>query len=203
MIIKVCGLTTPTQFLELDEMGQVDLLGIIFFNQSKRYVTALTIPSTTVPKVGVFVNQEVNSIHSTAKRYGIKTIQLHGDETPEKCAILKKEYTIIKAFGIDDSFNFDKLIDYQPVVDYFLFDTKTAKYGGSGRSFNWKILDQYQLDKPFILSGGINPKSLQSIREFHHPLLAGYDLNSGFETIPGVKDIDLLAQFIQSLKRSI
>lgn len=199
MIIKVCGLTQEKQVLQLDELDSVAWLGSIFYAKSKRSVLSCSSKVKKSVKVGVFVDEEMGEIINIANSNTLKIIQLHGSETPEFCKELRREFCVIKAFGIDEYFDFEQLIQYQNSVDYFLFDTKTIDYGGSGKIFNWQLLSNYQLQIPFLLSGGITPNSTKDIVEFKHPSLAGIDLNSGFENKPGDKNIEMIKRFILEL----
>jgi phosphoribosylanthranilate isomerase len=199
MIIKVCGLTQEKQVLQLDELDSVAWLGSIFYAKSKRSVLSCSSKVKKSVKVGVFVDEEMGEIINIANSNTLKIIQLHGSETPEFCKELRREFCVIKAFGIDEYFDFEQLIQYQNSVDYFLFDTKTIDYGGSGKIFNWQLLSNYQLQIPFLLSGGITPNSAKDIVEFKHPSLAGIDLNSGFENKPGDKNIEMIKRFILEL----
>ncbi|MCH2224222.1 MAG: phosphoribosylanthranilate isomerase [Crocinitomicaceae bacterium] len=198
MIVKVCGMKNPEQVKMLDPI--VDYIGFIFYYGSKRYVK--TTPSSTLAKrVGVFVNANQSYILEMIEEHQLDIIQLHGDEPAFFCQELKEKTSVIKAFGIDESFNFSKLSAYEKVVDYFLFDTNTSQYGGSGRKFNWELLNQYSLDVPFLLSGGISPDSIKSIKEINHPQFTGIDLNSGFENQPADKNISILKPFIDAIKQ--
>lgn len=180
--------------------GQVDFIGFIFYEKSKRFVT--TIPSIEgAQKTGVFVNESIEEIVSQIEKHTLDVVQLHGNETPEMCAILKQEVTVIKAFGVNRSFDFAHTGAYSGKVDYFLFDTKTDLHGGSGKQFDWSVLSKYQGTTPFFLSGGINSESVESIRALDHSKLVGVDLNSGFEHAPGNKDVSKLKQFIKELKK--
>ncbi len=200
MLIKVCGLKNKAQIETLDKMNEIDFLGFIFYERSKRHVNKIGGTISKSKKVGVFVNEKIDQIGKIALECELDILQLHGNETPEMCSKLKSQYTIIKAFGMDDSFDFKELYEYQTVVDYFLFDTKTSNYGGSGKLFDWSMLEQYTLNIPFLLSGGLNPHSLEAIRNIKHPAFAGIDINSGFENAPADKNIDLIQQFVTQLK---
>jgi phosphoribosylanthranilate isomerase len=131
----------------------------------------------------------------------LDVVQLHGSETPETCQILKQESRVIKAFGVNEDFNFKQVRAYENHVDHFLFDTKTSLHGGSGRQFDWSILSKYKGSVPFLLSGGINPKSVEYLKNLNHPKLVGIDLNSGFENSPADKNIAELKQFIKQLRQ--
>ncbi|WP_319592309.1 phosphoribosylanthranilate isomerase [uncultured Draconibacterium sp.] len=201
--IKVCGMKF-TQNREQVEALAVDLLGYIFYGPSKRFVGDTPdagLFQSDKPKVGVFVNENAFEILGLAKNFGFEYIQLHGKENPKTCGILKSQgLCVLKAFPIDDDFKFATTATYEGNVDYFLFDTKTKQHGGSGKKFNWQILENYTGNTPFFLSGGIGPDDAAEIKELNHPMLAGIDLNSGFEDEPGLKNIEKLKQFIAQLK---
>lgn len=193
MFVKVCGITTPQQAHEISQL--VDYVGFIFHPGSPRFVSQ-SYPSMKAKKVGVFVNVPLQELIQTALLEKLDSVQLHGSESPEYCAAMKEQVQVIKSFGVDADFDFDQLKAYEPYVDYFLFDTKTPKHGGSGKQFDWRLFKQYQGATPFILSGGLRPESLPQIQEVNHPKLTGIDLNSGFETQPGIKNLLLLKQFL-------
>jgi phosphoribosylanthranilate isomerase len=201
--IKVCGMKF-TQNREQVETLEIDMLGYIFYSPSQRFVGDTTdtgLFNSGKAKVGVFVNENAFEILALAKNLELEFIQLHGKENPKTCGILKNQgVKIIKAFSIDEEFKFKTITAFADVVDYFLFDTKTKQYGGSGKKFNWKILDNYRGETPFFLSGGIKPEDAQTIKSLSHPNLAGVDLNSGFEDEPGLKNIEKLNYFINKLK---
>ena len=193
MFVKVCGITIPQQAHEISQL--VDYVGFIFHPGSPRFVSQ-SYPSMKAKKVGVLVNVPLQELIQTALLEKLDSVQLHGSESPEYCAAMKEQVQVIKSFGVDADFDFDQLKAYEPYVDYFLFDTKTPKHGGSGKQFDWRLLKQYQGATPFILSGGLRPESLPQIQEVNHPKLTGIDLNSGFETQPGIKNLLLLKQFL-------
>ena len=203
LIVKVCGMKY-TENREQVEKLPVDLLGFIFYGPSKRYVgehPEAGLLESTKPKVGVFVNENVFEILGLAKNFGFEYIQLHGKENPKTCSIIKKQgFRILKAFSVDEQFDFSATLPFEKVADYLLFDTKTKLHGGSGQKFNWQILDKYKGRTPFFLSGGIAPDDAEGILKIEHPLLKGVDLNSGFEDEPGMKNIEKLKQFIEEIK---
>lgn len=199
MKIKVCGLRNEKQVNELDNLQSIDFLGFIFYEKSKRYIGNVSPKVNIKEKVGVFVNSTIDLIEQICIENNIKTIQLHGDESPEMCAHFSKSYTVIKAIGINDVNSIKNLEKYEPYIDYFLFDTKTSEFGGSGQSYDWSILSSYTLTKPFFLSGGINPSSIEKIMEINHPKMIGIDINSGFERSPGDKNISLIKKFIKEI----
>lgn len=195
MFVKVCGITTPEQAHEISQL--VDYVGYIFYPNSPRFVSQ-SFPTMKAKKVGVFVNVPLQQLIQTALLEKLDSVQLHGSESPEYCAAVQEQVQVIKSFGIDGNFNFAQLKPYENYVDFFLFDTKTSKHGGSGKQFDWSILNSYSGSTPFILSGGLRPETLAQIQALKHSKLAGIDLNSGFETAPGIKNISLLKQFLHA-----
>jgi phosphoribosylanthranilate isomerase len=179
------------------------MMGFIFFPRSERFVRPdiyELISQLPVKKTGVFVNAPTDDIINTADVCRLDYIQLHGDEPAETCRLLKdKGLGIIKAFRISNEADFALTADYEMLADYFLFDTQSEKYGGSGIRFDWSLLRDYTGNTPFLLSGGIRPESADDILNLHHAMFAGIDLNSGFETSPAIKDANLLHAFIRKL----
>jgi len=198
MKIKVCGLMNNPESVAVSQLPSIDYLGFIFAELSPRF-TQETFSSNAKQRVGVFVNARLETIRSTAKTHQLNVIQLHGDETPEFCRALKNQFQVIKAIGIDDPFNFETLLPFESVIDFFLFDTKSKQRGGTGIPFDWKVLKHYNGSTPFFLSGGIGPASNAALHQFTHPQFVGIDLNSRFEIQPGVKDIQRIHTFIQTL----
>ena len=135
-----------------------------------------------------------------AQRYQLDYLQLHGQESPDFCyALHKRGYALIKAFSIATAEDLAHTADYADRVDYFLFDTKCVGYGGSGQRFDWSLLQNYQGETPFLLSGGLHPNSACELQAFHHPQWAGIDLNSRFEVAPGVKDPERISALLMQL----
>lgn len=194
-----------TENREAVEQLAVDWLGFIFYPPSKRYIGENPderLFQTDKIKVGVFVDENAFEILALAKNLGFEWVQLHGKENPLTCRILKNQgLKIIKAFRVDDAFNFSKTRDYSGVADLFLFDTKSSLPGGSGKKFNWKILGKYKGNTPFLLSGGIGPEDVDEIKKINHPNFEGIDLNSGFEDEPGLKNSEKLKKFITEFQR--
>ncbi len=186
------------------EKLDVDFLGYIFYAPSKRFVGENPEPglfNSEKPGVGVFVNENAVKILGLAKKYHFGWVQLHGKENPETCRFLKKHgLKIIKAFNVDENFNFSATGQYENVVNFFLFDTKTKNHGGSGKKFDWEILENYKGQIPFFLSGGIGPEDIESIKNLDHPKITGVDLNSRFEDFHGQKNIEKLKKFITEIK---
>ena len=184
-----------------------DYIGFIFYPDSKRFVgdnpdisLFNSIPEN-IKKVGVFVNYTKDSIIENTDKYKLDLVQLHGNESSEFCKELKSQIDakIIKAFSVDEKFDFQTLNEYKSVCDYFLFDTKTESYGGSGKQFDWNILTKYDNEIPFILSGGIDLEHSKKIRELKNLNIHAIDINSRFEIEPGIKNIDKIKQFKNEL----
>ncbi len=199
MKVKVCGMRDSGNIQELLKL-QPDYIGFIFYRESRRFAESLdeaTISSIpgVIKKTGVFVNEELQEIKKQVDKYGLQTIQLHGNESIDFCKSLQQEnLEVIKAFGVDEVFDFSGLAEYEDSVDYFLFDTKTSSYGGSGMAFNLSLLERYSLSKSYFLSGGLSPENLQSVKKLNDHRLYAVDLNSKFEIEPGLKDIEKLAK---------
>ncbi|WP_422358732.1 phosphoribosylanthranilate isomerase [Reichenbachiella sp.] len=202
MKIKVCGIRNQDNLSFLNAT-EVDFIGFIFYDKSKRNFDDGDLSGrieSNKRKVGVFVNETIEKVESIAQTYSLDCLQLHGDESPGYCRKLKESgFKLFKAFSVHNQLPVD-LEAYEPVVDYFLFDTKGAAYGGNGTQFDWRVLDQYKLDKPFILSGGIGLEDMYSLKKLDHPQLYAVDVNSRFEISPGQKDEQMLKKFIEELK---
>ncbi|MFZ2341066.1 MAG: phosphoribosylanthranilate isomerase [Bacteroidales bacterium] len=204
--IKVCGLTDPVNVQEIALISP-DYMGFIFYPGSSRYIgdkpadsLFRSVPSP-IRKTGVFVNEKIQIIIDSVKMFGLDLVQLHGNEQAEYCGYLKNEgLTIIKAFGINNLSDFTIPEPYMDVCDYFLFDTNTAGYGGSGNKFDWARINKYLLDKPFFLGGGIGPEDAPLIKQLKHPHLFAVDINSRFETMPGIKEPEKVKDFINEIK---
>jgi len=184
----------------------VDMLGFIFYPRSPRYVVGKIEPAEiaklkeVISKVGVFVNESEEAILKLAYAYHLDTIQLHGNETPELCKTLKeKRFVVIKAFNLNKNNDYKA---YAPYCDYFLFDTPSEKHGGTGAKFDWALLADYKGKTPFLLSGGIGPDDAEELKQINHPQMAGIDINSKFEVEPGIKNVDIIGDFVNKVKIS-
>ncbi len=205
MKIKVCGNTNNT--MEVAAL-RPDYLGFIFWEPSKRYYGASTLSEIpeNIKKVGVFVDSKQEEIVQKVKLFGLSMVQLHGNEPADFCATLKKglkNVELIKVFSVDHNFDFDKIMAYEEVCDYYLFDTKGKLPGGNGYGFDWGLLAGYPSTKPYFLSGGIGPDEAASLKEFLGRPASRYchaiDVNSKFEIEPGLKDIEKLRTFKSDL----
>ena len=224
MKVKVCGLREPENIRDVEALG-VDMVGFIFWKDSPRYVSMISANAGIIPdyawdltprtshlaprtsNVGVFVDDMPQNIVTRVYNYKLDWVQLHGSESPVMIDNLKRtlipdikpDIKIIKAISINCKEDVEKWRQYQGHVDMLLFDTKCRTVGGSGEHFDWSVLNSYDGDIPFLLSGGIGPDDADRVKAFHHPQFAGIDLNSRFETSPGVKDINLLKEFLKKL----
>ncbi len=210
MNIKVCGITQLKQLQQLDGLN-IDFAGLIFHKDSPRYVVGkiskedIEATDFDTKKVGVFVNAGYDEIMQTVEEYGLDVVQLHGEESPELCEELSEDVEVIKAFSISAATkSIDEMVaDYDAVCDYYLFDTagKNGSVGGTGEQFDWSLIKKSKIEKPFFISGGISVADAAKIKAFKHPDFMGIDVNSKFEKEPGVKDMALLLQLKQALKK--
>lgn len=208
MRVKVCGITQEEQMVKLPETGAT-FAGLIFYPKSPRYVlrqmtTTQIKKETNVNKVGVFVNASVEEVLHMVDECRLHMVQLHGDETPRFCEKIADYISVVKAFRISDSDNIAwRIKDYMDVCDMFMFDTEGAGYGGTGKKFDWGKLSGVEVGKPYFLSGGIEPADVEKLKAFSKlpeaKALFAIDINSKFEVVPGVKDMEKIKNFIQQL----
>ncbi|MBI3502944.1 MAG: phosphoribosylanthranilate isomerase [Bacteroidetes bacterium] len=195
MKIKVCGMKYADNIREVTKLSP-DFMGFIFYPKSKRFVADdFVMPeiSSSIKKVGVFVNDTIENIFEKVKKYKLDYVQLHGDESEGFCKRAGEKTKVIKAFGIEEQFDFSVLNDYENCCEYFLFDTKTKQYGGSGKSFDRNILQNYKLSKSYFISGGIDSADTGELKPF------AIDVNSKFEIKPGLKDINELKKLFDEV----
>jgi phosphoribosylanthranilate isomerase len=206
MLIKVCGMRNPENICAVETLD-IDLMGFIFYPRSPRFVhgdaaTIEAIRRCRKRKAGVFVDETPENMLETAALYRLDCLQLHGTESPDLCNFLRtKGYGIIKSFPVGSTAELENTDNYRTCVDYLLFDTKSAAYGGSGKRFDWSLLNGYAGNIPFLLSGGLSPDCLQDVLRFRHPRFAGIDLNSGFETSPALKDVEKLKDYLTNIQK--
>lgn len=200
MIIKVCGLKFPENHNSLGAL-EMDMIGINFYKPSKRYIgdEKLAIIKGQL-RVGVFVESTKEVILNAIDKHKLDFAQLHGDEAVERCQHIQKYIPIIKVFRISPEFNWSSTEAFE-FADYFLFDTATEKFGGSGKKFDWNYLSNYRGSTPFLLSGGISPEDADRILSIDHPQFKGIDINSKFEISPGIKDIKKVEYFIKEIRK--
>jgi phosphoribosylanthranilate isomerase len=208
MKLKVCGITQLEQLIQLDSLG-INYGGLIFYDQSLRWIDnklkaeEVKLLPLTMQKVGVFVNAEESYIMEQVENFGLDLVQLHGDETPGFCNQISSQVTVIKVFRITQTNeqNIDWMVKpYEEYCDYYLFDTNRKNaYGGTGEKFDWKILNDNKINKPFFLSGGIGLGDVEKLRTFEHPFFYCIDLNSRVEITVGIKDIDAIHKMSDQL----
>ena len=223
MIIKVCGMRDADNIRAVSALG-VDMIGLIFWPQSPRYVRMINSRSGIIPDkagegvvddglarpklVGVFVDEMPQNIVTRVYNYTLDYVQLHGHESPTMIDNLRRTLDpdirpgikIIKAVSVGCADDVERCRDYEGCVDMFLFDTRTPKVGGSGEQFDWSVLQSYDGATPFLLSGGIGPDDARRVRAFSHPRCIGIDVNSKFEKEPAFKDVDMLRKFISEVR---
>lgn len=212
MIVKVCGMYEEENVLQLIQQVSPDLMGMIFYEKSPRFVEQNNIDvsffkSLPIGKVGVFVNASLAYVLQKVEAYGLAYVQLHGDEDLEYTRRLRSASSvkIIKVVRVGDEVDWHALRELEAVVDLFLFDTQTEKFGGSGKQFDWSILERYPFQKDFLLSGGVNSGSLGTIQALaiKQPRLIGVDINSKFENESGKKDINKVKAFVEQCRGSL
>lgn len=204
--IKVCGMTDIGNMLEISSLFP-DYMGFIFYPKSIRYVGDTPDPGLfeavppTIIKTAVFVNELFKKVMEKANRFHIDHIQLHGMETPEMCKQLRLSgMTVIKAIPGDQLNESSLLTEYAAVCDYLLFDTPVISYGGSGRKFDWALLEDLTAPKPFFLSGGIGLEDAEKLTQMNYKNLFAVDVNSRFELEAGIKDLESLGSFIKRIR---
>ena len=204
--LKVCGMRHARNVRDIAAAGP-DILGFIFYPPSPRYLPPGDAGEVTeaVPegleKAGVFVNSPPEEVERMGETLQLDYVQLHGKESPRMCKELKNGgLKVIKVFGMDENFDLKQLDDYKEAVDYFLFDTKSPQYGGTGKAFNWSVLDQYDGSVPFFLSGGIGPEHVDLLESLRDKNLYAVDVNSRFEISPGFKDREKVKIMVERLK---
>ena len=206
LIIKVCGMREADNIRAVDELASVDWMGFIFYPRSSRHVSQVPafMPEHT-KRVGVFVNATANEILEHLSLFSLDLIQLHGHESADFCrelrALLPEGTGIIKMVQVGSIDDLQRATEYEGTVDYLLFETRCEGYGGSGQQFDWRILDDYHGRTPFLLTGGIGPCDADKMLSFSHPMMAGIDLNSKFESAPAMKDVKMLKDFTERLRQ--
>ncbi len=219
----------PQNIAEVKTLG-IDIMGLIFYPKSPRYVDGIHVPAGTVPDMpaeidsdklsagngakhvkmaGVFVNEMPQTIITHAYNYSLDYLQLHGDESATYIRNLRASLVpdicphikIIKVISVREADDVKRWREYDGVADLLFFDTKCKEHGGSGEKFDWSVINAYDGTLPFILSGGIGPDDVERVREIKHPMCIGIDLNSRFETAPAMKDVECLRTFISKIRR--
>jgi len=211
--IKICGITNKRDAIDASDLG-VDMLGFVFYKKSKRYVEPKIVRDIvnelppSILKVGVFVNEDKDKVMDIAGDCSLDMLQFHADETGDYCSSFYTEggaaygegdsYKVIKAFRIKDRDSLKGINDYG--VDFYMLDTYSSKaLGGTGASFDWKIVENFEFLKPIIVSGGLNPDNVSNAIRTLSPY--GVDVSSGIEASPGRKNLNLMKKFIEKVRR--
>jgi phosphoribosylanthranilate isomerase len=205
MKLKVCGMRDPANISGVAAM-KPDFMGFIFYPPSPRYADPAALEpilkslDRTIRKVGVFVNETPEHMISVGTLLGLQDIQLHGNESPETCARMREAgFGVIKVFHVSEEADIERTVPYEAVADYFLFDTRTPQYGGSGKQFDRNLLVSYRSSVPYLLSGGIGPEDIDGLRGI--PVPAGIDVNSRVEISPGLKDLGRIQHLLTEIAR--
>ncbi|GGD31270.1 phosphoribosylanthranilate isomerase [Flavobacterium orientale] len=206
MKLKICGMNNQENTLSISEL-QPDFLGFIFWKDSIRFCEEIieNIPDDIL-KVGIFVDADYNDIVDKVIAHKLNLVQLHGNESPDFCTEIRKtNIKVIKSIKIDNELNFNELNYNKDCVDYFIFDTKGELPGGNGTTFEWEILNDYNEDIPFFLSGGISLNDWPKLEKFLQSKAAkncfAIDINSQFEEEPGIKNKQKIKEFQEKLNQ--
>jgi phosphoribosylanthranilate isomerase len=192
--IKICGMRDHENIMAVAAL-RPDLMGFIFFQKSPRFVgDDFVLPDdfpSDINKVGVFVNASNDEMLKQTQRLKLDYLQLHGQEPAEQVkALFDAGMNVIKVFSVDENFDFNDVLPYQPFVSFFLFDTKGQYYGGNAKVFDWRVLAKYNQQTPFFLSGGLTPDNVRDVESLKEMNLYALDINSGVERSPGLKDLE-------------
>lgn len=213
-LIKVCGMRDAQNIEQIASLAP-DFLGFIFYPHSKRYIRQSGLKAeeldrllpknlpTSIQRVGVFVESTDAEVERIAKKWKLDVVQLHSNESPAFCKKLRgKGFKIIKVFSVGkEGLSLSLMKEYEGIVDYFLFDTQTPNHGGSGKKFDWETLKLYDLQTPFMLSGGISLEDVEKLKGHIHQHCIGFDINSKFEVAPAQKNPDLIEEFIKMMRK--
>ncbi len=201
-----------TQIEQVDKLADlgVTFAGFIFYPKSPRYVfkhmtTTQIRKENNINKVGVFVNAPVEEVLHMVDECRLHMVQLHGDESPKYCEKIADYVSVVKAFRLSENDSVQWMIrPFMDVCDMFMFDTMGAGYGGTGKKFDWNMLQGQTIGKPFFLSGGIEPGDEEKLKSFTTEPVAkalfAIDINSRFELAPGIKELDKVKLFADNLK---
>jgi phosphoribosylanthranilate isomerase len=208
MELKVCGITQLEQLLALQEIG-VDYAGLIFYEGSPRFIGAHNLEASilkqneiTIKRIGVFVNAKEDEILKAVDDWKLEMVQLHGEESPVFCEKISNHVKTIKAFRVKEEESLAyKVAPYENAVEYYLFDAMGKQYGGTGNKFDWTVIAEANIQKPYFLSGGLGPDDVADIQVFAeaNSNCFAIDVNSRFEVKPGVKNIEIVKTFAERL----
>lgn len=199
--LKICGLLDAENIREISAL-RPDFQGFIYYGKSPRFAgDEPPIAAANAKRVGVFVHEAKEKICEIVKRDRLDLVQLHGGEPPALAkALVEAGVSVMKVFSVDKDFDFNSVKAFIPYAQYFLFDTKTHGYGGSGKTFDWTLLNQYACSTPFFLGGGLSPENIHEVAQIENLSFYGVDVNSGVEDSPGYKNISKLKELIRILK---
>jgi len=202
--IKICGITNKTDAVEAAKLG-VDMLGFVFYKKSARAVDAKTVRDIanelpdSIAKVGVFVDEDPKKVAEIAEDCSLDMLQFHGDETKEYCALFQDRYKVIKAFRIKDGDSLKDINDYN--VDLYMLDTySAASKGGTGKSFDWKLIEGFEFLRPVVLSGGLTPENV--VKAIQDVVPYGVDVSSGIEKEALKKDLESMKRFVENVRKA-
>jgi phosphoribosylanthranilate isomerase len=208
MELKVCGITQLEQLLALQEIG-VDYAGLIFYGGSPRFIGVHNLDASilneneiTIKRIGVFVNAKEDEILKAVDDWKLEMVQLHGEESPVFCEKISNHVKTIKAFRVKEEESLAyKVAPYENAVEYYLFDAMGKQYGGTGNKFDWTVIGEANIQKPYFLSGGLGPDDVSDIQVFAeaNSNCFAIDVNSRFEVKPGVKNIEIVKTFAERL----
>lgn len=203
MIVKVCGMRDEQNIKDICQLN-IQWIGLNFYKPSSRFIARFEKDSIAhIPKhikrIGIFVNETLQTICQIVEQYKLDFVQLHGDESLSFCESISPICKVIKVFRIDENFDMSSTKEYEGAVDFFLFDTNTKHFGGSGKKFNWDVLAHYTGYVPFLLSGGIGPQDASELIKLEHPKFIGIDINSKFELAPAIKSKVSIETFLTTL----
>jgi phosphoribosylanthranilate isomerase len=208
MELKVCGITQLEQLLALQEIG-VDYAGLIFYEGSPRFIGAHNLEASilnqneiNIKRIGVFVNAKEDEILKAVDDWKLEMVQLHGEESPVFCEKISNHVKTIKAFRVKEEESLAyKIAPYENAVEYYLFDAMGKQYGGTGNKFDWKVIAEANIQKPYFLSGGLGPDDVADIQAFTqtNSNCFAIDVNSRFEVKPGIKNLEIVKTFAESL----
>jgi phosphoribosylanthranilate isomerase len=208
MRVKVCGITQEEQLNTMHQLGAT-FAGMVFYPKSPRYVlrhmtTSQIKKENNINKVGVFVNASVDEILQMVDECRLHMVQLHGDETPRFCEKIADYISVVKAFRLSEKDNIAwRIQEYMDVCDMFMFDTEGAGYGGTGKKLALERLHNVPIGKPYFLAGGIEPTDAENLNKFavlpEAKALFAVDINTKFEQMEGIKNIDSIKEFIKKV----
>ncbi|HYW21365.1 MAG TPA: phosphoribosylanthranilate isomerase [Nodularia sp. (in: cyanobacteria)] len=206
MRVKICGITQPKQSVAIANLGAT-ALGFICVPTSPRYVTSQQIQAAVtqlpenIDKIGVFANTSIPEISQIVMDSGLTGVQLHGDESPEFCSLLRQSLPnveILKAFRVRSLEDLDQASNYTKYIDTLLLDAyHPQQLGGTGQTLDWQMLEKFKPSCPWLLAGGLTPDNVVAALNQVKP--DGIDLSSGVELKPGDKDLDKVALLFENL----